>query len=68
MHKNRFKGIGSVEDDLYTGMLKDSSKFFTEARNIRNRDVDIFLDFYGSIWIFDRSCWFLLDSLIIQSG
>ena len=33
------------EDDLYTGMSKDSPKFLTEARNIWNRDEDIFLDF-----------------------
>ena len=44
MHKDRFKGVSSFEDDLDTGMLKDSSKFPTEARNIGNRDEGIFLD------------------------
>ena len=42
MHKDRFKGVGSFEDDLYTGMSKGSSKFLTEARNIGNRDEEIF--------------------------
>ena len=31
MHKDRFKGVGSFEDDPYTGKSKVSSKFFTEA-------------------------------------
>ena len=33
------------EDDLYTGMSKDSSEFLTEARTIGNRDEDNFPDF-----------------------
>ena len=45
MHKDRSKGVGSFEGDLYTGMSKDSSKFLIEAKNIWNRTVDIFLDF-----------------------
>ena len=40
-----FKGAGSFEDELYTGISKDSSEFLTEARNIGNRDESIFLDF-----------------------
>ena len=61
---DRFKGVGSFKDDLYTGMSKDSSKFFTEARNIGNRDEDIFLDLKTSIWIYDRSFWFLFRAFI----
>ena len=45
MHEEKFKGVGSFEDDLYAGMLKDSSKFLTEDKNTENRDEDIFLDF-----------------------
>ena len=45
VHKDRFKGVGCFEDDLYIGMSKDSSKFLTEARNIGNGDKDIFLHF-----------------------
>ena len=37
MYKDRFKGIVSFEDALYTGKLKGSSKFLTEATDIRNR-------------------------------
>ena len=43
MNKERFKGAGSFKVDLYTGMLKDSSEFFTKARNTGNRDKDILL-------------------------
>ena len=42
---DRFKGVGSFEDDWYNCILDNSSKFLTEARNIRNRDEDIFSDF-----------------------
>ena len=45
VHNNGFKGFGSFEDDLYTGMLKDSYEFLTEARDIWNRDEHIFIDF-----------------------
>ena len=45
MHKVRFKVVGSLEDDFYTGMSKDSTKFLTEARNIENRAEDMFLDY-----------------------
>ena len=38
----RCKGVGFFEDDLYTGMSKDSSELLTEARNIGNGDEDIF--------------------------
>ena len=34
VHKNGFKGVGSFEDGLYTGMSDNSSIFFFEARNI----------------------------------
>ena len=29
VHYDGFKGVGSFEDDLYTGILEDSSEFFT---------------------------------------
>ena len=45
MHTDRFKGVGSFEDDLYTGMSKDSPKLLTKARNIEKRDKDIYLEF-----------------------
>ena len=45
VHEDRFKGVDSFEDDLYIGMSENSSEFFTEARNIRDRDKDIFIDF-----------------------
>ena len=57
MHKKRLKGVGSFEDNLYD--VIDSSKFLTEARNTKIRDENIFLDLKASIWIYDRSCWFL---------
>ena len=59
MHKDRFKGAGLFEDYLYTGVLKDSSKLLTEARNIGNSDEDAILDFQASIYIYDVSwCFF----------
>ena len=43
VHKDGFKGVGSFEDNLYTGMSEDSSEFLlTEARNTWNRDVRYF--------------------------
>ena len=45
VHKDGIKGVGSCEDDLCTGMLENSSELFTEARNIWDRDEDIFIDF-----------------------
>ena len=39
--KDRFKGVGSFEDDVYTGMLKDYSKFLSKARSIGNEDIDL---------------------------
>ena len=47
MHKDGYNSVGSFEDDSYTGMSKDSSKFFTEVRNIGNRDEDIFFLLLG---------------------
>ena len=44
-HKDRFEEVGSFEDDLYTGMSKDFSKFLTETRDIGKRDKNIFLFF-----------------------
>ena len=41
-HKGRFKGVGSFEGDLYTGVSKDSSNFFTEAKNMGNGHEYIF--------------------------
>ena len=37
------KSVCPFEDALYTGKLKYSSNFLTEARNIGKRDEDIFL-------------------------
>ena len=51
--------VGSFEDNLYTGMLKDSSKYLTETKNIGNRGEIIFLDFWVTTWIYDVSCYFL---------
>ena len=34
MHNDRFRVVGSFEDNLYTVTSKDSYKFLTEARNI----------------------------------
>ena len=45
MHKDGFKGIASFENDLYTCVLENSSEFFTEARDIWDKDVDVFIDF-----------------------
>ena len=59
VHNGGFKGVGSFENDLYSGMSENSSKFFTEDRDIWDRDEDIFFLFYASIRIFGRSCWFL---------
>ena len=61
-------GIDSFEDDLYTGMSKDSSKFLIETRNIGTRDEEIFLDLQATIWVYDSSSGFFSDSLVIQSG
>ena len=45
MHEDGFKGVGSFEDELYFGMSEMSLEFFTETRNIWDRDEDIFIDF-----------------------
>ena len=45
LHGDGFKGVGSFEDDLNTGMSEKSSEFFIEARNIWDRDEEIFIDF-----------------------
>ena len=68
LHKDRFKVAGSFEDDLYTGMSKDFSKFFTKARNIGNSDEDIFLTFKPLFGFIIAVADFILDSLIIPSG
>ena len=54
MHKDRFNGVGSFEDYLYTSMTKDYSKFLTETRNMGNR--------------YDGIAGFFSDSFIIQPG
>ena len=43
MHKNGFKVVGFSENDLYTGMLENSSEFFTETMDIWDRDENILL-------------------------
>ena len=45
VHKDGFKGIGSFKNDLYTGMLANSFEFFTDVRDIWDRDEDIFTNF-----------------------
>ena len=45
MLQDRFKDVDFFENDKYAGMLTDSSKFLSEARNTGNRDENIFLDF-----------------------
>ena len=37
-------GVAFPEDDLYAGIIEDPSEFLTEARNMGNRDEDIFID------------------------
>ena len=34
MHKDRFKGMGSFEDDLYTSMLKGLSNSLVRPRSL----------------------------------
>ena len=68
VHNYRFKVVGTFEDNLYTSMLKDSSKFLTEARNIGNRDDDIFLTSNPVSGFMRGFAGFFSDSLIIQSG
>ena len=43
MDKDRFKSVGSFEDDLCTGVSKDSSKFLIETRNIGSDKKTFFL-------------------------
>ena len=67
--EDKFRTVGSFEDDLYTGMSKDSSKFPTKVTNIGNRDDNIFHDFCKPVYVFTTvAAAFLSDSLIIQSG
>ena len=68
MHKDRCKDVGSFEDDMYTVMLEDSSKFFTEAKDIGNRDEDIFLTPRPLSGFMIKVSGFFPVSLIIQSG
>ena len=51
-HMGSFKGVGSLADDLYPGVLKDSTKVITEIRNIGNRDETFFwlLGQYLDLW------------------
>ena len=60
MPKDGHNGVCYFEGDLCTGNSKDSSEFLTEARNIGNKDKDVFIDFLTSIWMYDRSCRYLL--------
>ena len=68
MYKDRFKGVGSFEDDLYTGMPKDSSKFLTEARNIRTGMKTFFLTCRSVSGFLMGVAGFFSVSLIFQSG
>ena len=65
MHNDIFKGDGSFEDDLYTGMVKYSSKVLTQPMYL---DEDIFLGFYVSILIYDRELQVSFQFFIIQCG
>ena len=67
MHKDKFKGVVSFEDDLHTGILKDSSKFLTEARNIGNRHKDIPLDLWPVSGFMMRVGGYFPVSFIIKS-
>ena len=58
------KGVVSFGDD----MLKDSSKFLTQARNIGHRDGDIFLDSWQVSGFMVGVADFFSVSLIIQSA
>ena len=42
MHKYEFHIVGTYENYFYIDMVEDSSKFFPEARNIRDRNENIF--------------------------
>ena len=68
MHKDRSNGVGPFEDDLYGGILKDSAKFLTEARNIGDRDDTFFLTSKQVSGSMMRVAGFFSGSLIIQSG
>ena len=43
VHKDGFKGVGTFENDLYTGRLENSSEIFTQARDIWDRDDNFLL-------------------------
>ena len=69
MHQERFKALGSFEDDSYNGMLKDSSEFLTETGNIGNRNEDILFSNSRPVSGFIIGVGdFFSESLIMQSG
>ena len=56
----------SFDDDQDTAMLKESSQFLTEARNIGNRNEDIFLTSKPVSGFMLGVAGFFLDSLIFK--
>ena len=65
VHKDNFRMLVPLK---MTGMLKDSSKFLTEDRNIEKRDGDIFLISRPVSGFMRGVTGYLSISLIIQSG
>ena len=57
-----------IADALCSSLSNNFFEFLTEARNIGNRDEDIFLDFQASIWIYEGFPGFFSDSFIIKYG
>ena len=45
VHNDGFKVVVSFENDQHNGVSESSSELFTEARDIWDRDEDIFIDF-----------------------
>ena len=68
MHKYGFQSVGAFEDYLYIDMAEDSSNSLTKARNVRDRNQNVFFtstpvfEFMMGVWRFLSSC------LRIQSG
>ena len=68
VHKHRFKDVGSFENDLYTGILKDSCKCLNKAKDIRNKEEDIFLTSRQASGFIMGISGFFSGSWIIHSG
>ena len=59
---------GAFEDHLYINIEEDSSKFFTEARNIRDRNLIFFFTSRPVSGFIMGVEGFYSSSLIIQLG